>query len=194
MSVIRAFIAIDISSEIQEKLEELSGQLRERLEGLPIRWVPVENIHVTLKFLGNVSLSNLEMLEKILAAEAGVHPPFEISAGELGAFPSERRPRVLWVGVQAPAELNALQSGIENQTTRLGYAEERRPFSPHLTLGRVSRNAKSRHTRQISQVLRDFEVGYLGAARIRAVHLYKSDLQPGGAVYTRMFSAELSGS
>jgi len=191
MSVIRAFIAIDLSEEIYQQLEEVTRNLQERLSGVPVRWVPVHNIHVTLKFLGDVSIKNLEVLKKLLENEAHSHPPFEISVGDLGAFPSERRPRVLWAGVEAPQELSALQRGIEAETARLGYAPEDRPFSPHLTLGRIGRNANSQDMRRIGETLKTARVGFLGATRIRAVYLYRSDLQPGGAVYTQLYSASL---
>lgn len=191
MAVIRAFIAIDLSPEIIQRLEDVAGQLKQRLSGVQIRWVPVENIHLTLKFLGDVSLANLEVLKKILLTEASNHSPFEMSVGELGAFPSLRRPRVIWVGVSAQPELNALQYGIESETARLGYQRENRDFSPHLTLGRVSRNAPSQEARQIGEVLDKFKVGFLGATHVREVYLYRSDLQPGGAVYTRLMTAPL---
>jgi 2'-5' RNA ligase len=192
MSVIRAFIAIEMSPEIQRRLDQVSDELKLRLKDIPVRWVPVENIHLTLKFLGDVSVANLEVLKKILQSEIAGHHPFEMSVGELGAFPSIRRPRVIWVKVQAPAELEAVQHGIETESTRLGYSREERAFSPHLTLGRVSRNASSRDIRRISEVLETYKVGFLGAARVQAVRLFRSDLQPGGAVYTCLFSAPLS--
>ncbi|MEJ2708106.1 MAG: RNA 2',3'-cyclic phosphodiesterase [Anaerolineales bacterium] len=192
MSVVRAFIAIDLSPEIHKRLDQVASELKERLEGVPVRWVPVENVHLTLKFLGDVSLTNLEILKKILRSEAGNHLPFEISIGQLGAFPSKRRPRVIWVGVEAPQELMDLQRAIESETTRLGYARDRREFSPHLTLGRISRNANSADLRQIGEVLRNYEVGFLGATRVKEVHLFRSDLQPGGAVYTSLLNVPLS--
>jgi 2'-5' RNA ligase len=192
MSVVRAFIAIDLSPEIHKRLDQVASELKERLAGVPVRWVPVENVHLTLKFLGDVSLTNLEILKKILRSEAGNHLPFEISIGQLGAFPSKRRPRVIWVGVEAPQELMDLQRAIESETTRLGYARDRREFSPHLTLGRISRNANSADLRQIGEVLKNYEVGFLGATRVKEVHLFRSDLQPGGAVYTSLLNVPLS--
>lgn len=192
MSVIRAFIAIEMSPEIRRRLDQVSDELKQRLKDIPVRWVPVENIHLTLKFLGDVSVANLEVLKKILQSEIAGHHPFEMSVGELGAFPSNRRPRVIWVKVEAPAELEAVQRGIETESTRLGYAREERAFSPHLTLGRVSRNASSRDIRKISEVLDSYKVGFLGAARVQAVHLFRSDLKPGGAVYTCLFTVPLS--
>jgi len=192
MSVIRAFIAIDLSPEIRRRLESVIQQLQQRLGGVPVRWVAAKNIHVTMKFLGDVSLSNLEMLKKILQSEASSHSPFDISVGDLGAYPSIYRPRVIWAGVEAPQELKTLQRCIEAETARLGYAPEDRPFSPHLTLGRVARHSTSQDARRISEVLGTYKVGFLGAVRVQAVHLYRSDLQPGGAVYTQLFTAPLS--
>jgi 2'-5' RNA ligase len=191
MSVIRAFIAIDLSKEIQDCLELVSKQIKKRLEEVPVRWVPTENIHLTLKFLGNVSESNLEILKKMLARVVGSHKVFEISAGGLGAFPKLYRPRVIWIGLEAPPELEAVQHAIEQETARLGYAREDRPFSPHLTLARVSRNATSDDVHKVSEVLLSEKVGFLGVTRVREVYLYRSDLKPSGAQYTRIFSAAL---
>jgi 2'-5' RNA ligase len=191
MSVIRAFIAIDLSTEIQQALEQVSDQLKGQLKGIPVRWVPVKNIHLTLKFLGDVSLANLEVLEGILRAEAVRSSLFDISIGKLGAFPSARRPRVIWVGVEAPAELEQLQRALDEATTRLGYPPEERDYSPHLTLGRISRNASNVEVGHIGQIIDNSEVGHLGTMRVQAVCLYRSDLQPNGAVYTRLYSANL---
>lgn len=191
-SVIRAFIAIALSSEIQAELSQISNELQSRLKGVPIRWVPVENIHLTLKFLGDVSNANLEILKSVLNKEASGHNPFEISVGELGAFPNLRRPRVIWVNIQAPGELAAIQYGIEAQMTRLGYPPEERPFHPHLTLGRVTRSASAQDLQKIFDVLSKYKVGFLGATRVLTLDLYKSDLQPGGAKYTCLHRAVLN--
>ena len=90
-------------------------------------------------------------------------------------------------------DLNNLQRAIETATERLGYTKEERPFSPHLTLGRVSRNATPRDAHLIGEVLETNKVGFLGAAHIDTVHLFKSDLRPTGSVYTKMYTASLKG-
>jgi RNA 2',3'-cyclic 3'-phosphodiesterase len=182
-----------LSPEIQQRIEQVSNQLKQRLEGVPVRWVPVENIHLTLKFLGDVSVANLEMLTEILQQVVGSHHEFEISAGGLGAFPQTQRPRVLWIGLSTSPELAAIQREIEVETARLGYASEERPFSPHLTLGRVSRNATTNDLHTIAKVLEGYTVGFLGVANVQSVHLFRSDLRPGGSIYTRLFTAPLSG-
>jgi 2'-5' RNA ligase len=191
MSVIRAFIAIDLSPEIQRGLDEVVGNYRAQLPNIPIRWVAASNIHLTLKFLGDVSLSNLNMLTDMIQVEISSHHQFDISVGGSGAFPNLHQPRVIWVGVEAPSELTAIQNGIEATTGRLGYAREERAFSPHLTLGRVSRNAATQDIKTISKALESTRIGFLGATCVENVHLYRSDLRPTGAVYTQIFSASL---
>jgi 2'-5' RNA ligase len=191
MPVIRAFIAINLSPEIARKLESILIDLQRKLKGVPVRWVPVDNIHITLKFLGDVSVSNLDMLKKIIAAEAARHTSFEISARDLGAYPSLKRARVIWVDVKAPPDLASFQRALDQETARLGYPGEDRPFSPHLTLGRVSRNASSDDLHRISTVLAETKPGVLGTALINSVYLYRSDLLPSGAVYSALFNSEL---
>jgi len=138
-----------------------------------------------------VSLSNLSLLTEIINNEISAHHQFDISVGGSGAFPNLHQPRVIWVGVEAPAELNIVQNGIEMATARMGYTREERAFSPHLTLGRVSRNATSQDVKAISKALETTRVGFLGATCVEKVHLYRSDLQPTGAIYTQIYSASL---
>jgi len=192
MNVIRAFIAISLSDEVHQGLEQVLHDLKSRLPGGAVRWVPGKNIHLTIQFLGDVSLASLEMLTTMLQTEAARHPQFEFSVGGLGVFPTPRRPRVIWVGVESPAELASLQRGVETEMARLGYAPEERPFSPHLTVGRVTRNANPDELHRLSNVLETYKVGFLGVTRVQAIHLFRSDLQSNGAIYTRLHSAPLS--
>ncbi|HEY61874.1 MAG TPA: RNA 2',3'-cyclic phosphodiesterase [Anaerolineae bacterium] len=193
MSVIRAFVAIDLPNDVRHCLDKISSDLQSNMLGIPIRWVPVNNIHLTLKFLGDVSINNIDVLKQILDSEVKSLIPFEISIGGIGAFPNLKRPRVIWISVEAPSELLSLQRGIEAQTTRLGYRPDKRPFSAHLTLGRVSRNANPRDVRQAGEVLNHKKVGFIGVARIASVHLYRSDLKPKGAVYSCLHTATFGG-
>lgn len=190
MAPIRAFIAVDLSPSIQQAIQKYVNNLRQ-LVGDSVRWVPAGNIHLTLKFLGDISPTSLEMLNQMLRAEGETCPPFDISIGGLGSFPNSKRPRVLFVGVQAPAELEALQSGIESACARLGYESDLRPFSPHLTIGRVRDRVPPESLRRIGRTLEETKIDSLGAARVDSVHLYKSELKPGGSVYTKLYSAPL---
>jgi 2'-5' RNA ligase len=192
MPVYRAFIAIDLPADIQRQLEKNSRDLQAKLSPLPIKWVPINNIHITIKFLGDVSAANLNVLTDILASEASRHPSFTLGCGGLGAFPNVHRPRIIWIGIQAPEDLILLQKGIETGVNELGYPPEDRPFSPHLTLARISNNATPEMVKQIGNALVGHQVESMGSFNLTSIHVYHSELKPSGAVYTRLFSAPLS--
>ena len=105
MSFLRAFIAVEIPSSLQHTIQESTASLRKALGTDLIRWVPPQNVHLTLKFLGDVSPSNLNLIKQMLTAEAGQHPCFEMQIKSIGSFPNSRRLRVIWVGLHAPAAL-----------------------------------------------------------------------------------------
>lgn len=190
MSMLRAFIAVEIPGEIQQNIHRQTAGLRKGIQSL-VRWVPPQNMHLTLKFLGDVSPSSVEFLMQMLRNEAVNIPGFDIHLAGLGAYPNLKRPRVLYIGIQAPAALDALQRGIESASRRLGYEAEERPFSAHLTLGRVRQNANVAEQQQIRRAIEGTQVDLPGTARVDSIHLYKSELNPGGSVYTRLYSAPL---
>lgn len=190
--VIRTFIAVDLPPSVLDALGQITNQLQSKLPDRPVRWVNYEKMHLTLKFLGDVSSENIGMVERILQSEAAKRPVMEIGIGGIGAFPKTRHPRVIWIGIEAPSELFDLRRGIEDGVARLGYNYDKYDFTPHLTLGRISRKASATDVRAVGTVLHDFQVGFIGVARIDAVHLYRSDLHPEGAQYTRLFSASLT--
>ena len=189
--VIRTFIAVDLPPGVLEALGQVTAQLQEKLPDTPVRWVNHQKMHLTLKFLGDISNENISMVEKILYSEAAKRQAMEIGIGGIGAFPKMRHPRVIWIGVEAPTELFDLRRGIEDGVARLGYNYDKYDFTPHLTLGRISRKASARDVRKVGNVLHEFQVGFIGVARIEAVHLYRSELRPEGAQYTCLYSAPL---
>jgi len=191
MTLLRAFIAIEIPLPIRQAIFSQTESLRGALGPALVRWAPIDNMHLTLKFLGDISPANVDMLSQMLTAETTGCAPFSMQIGGLGSFPNSRRARVIWVGIQAPAALDSLQRGIDSASARLGYESEERPFSPHLTVGRVKQQVSASDQHIIRAALERAQVGALGAAEIAAVHLFKSDLKPNGAVYTRLFSAPL---
>lgn len=194
MSLLRTFIAVDIPSHIQQTIQQKTELLRKDLGASLVRWVAVENVHLTLKFLGDVSSANIDMLTQMLRAEAELVHAFDMQVTGLGSFPGLKRPRVVFIGIQAPAGLEVLNRGIESACARLGYessAESKRGFSPHLTIGRVRQDVPPAGQQKIRRVLAETVVDSLGTARVDSVHLYKSDLKPNGSVYTKLFSAPL---
>ena len=191
MDLLRAFIAIEIPARVQDEIQAATASLQNTLGPDLVRWVAPRNLHLTLKFLGDISPASVEILQQMLRTESGQHRPFEIRLEGLGAFPTVHRPRVIWTGLVAPGALDSLQRGIESASARLGYEAEERPFSPHLTLGRVKQNLTTAGLQRVRMALEQTQIGDLGTARVEALHLFRSDLQPGGSIYTRLFSANL---
>lgn len=193
MTLLRVFIAIEIPLPIRQEILEQTKSLRGALGSGLVRWVPIENMHLTLKFIGDVSPANVEMISQMLSAEAAACAPFTIRIGGLGSFPAPRRARVIWVGIQAPSALDSLHHGIESVAARLGYEAEARPFAPHLTVGRVRQPIRPGDQQKVCGALEQSQVANLGSAEVTAVRLFNSDLKPSGAVYTCLFSAPLKG-
>jgi len=192
MTNLRAFIAVSLSDEIVRGISRTVEDLKARLPNGAVRWVSAQNLHLTLKFLGDTPATQVDELSQALQAAVAPFPPFELRAAGLGAFPSARRARVVWVGLSAPDTLPALQRAVEYEMARRGFPAEERPFSPHLTIGRVGRDARPADLQLLAAALQNFTVGSLGMVTVEAVHFYKSDLRPAGPVYTRLFSALLS--
>ena len=190
MSRLRAFIAVELPLEIRQNVQQATLSLR-RDTGSLIRWVTVENMHLTLKFLGDISSSNVEVLTQLIHAQAGSFNSFDIHLSGIGSFPNPRRPRVIYVGIQAPAALEAFQRQMESAIHRLGYNPEERAFAPHLTIGRVRQHVSADDQQKIRRALEEATIDSLGTARVNSVHLYKSDLKPNGPAYTKLFSAHL---
>ena len=191
MSLLRTFIAVEIPIPIRQAIQQKTEALRKMLGDSLVRWVAMDNMHLTLKFLGDVSPANVDKLTQMLRAEADLISAFDMQLSGLGSFPSLRRPRVLFIGIQAPAGLEALQRGLESACARLGYESESRDFHPHLTIGRVRRDISTSDQQKIRRAFEATKIDSLGTARVDSVHLYKSDLKPFGSVYTKLFSAPL---
>ena len=176
----RAFIAIDIPAEICERIRELLAALRRT--PTDVRWSRPEGMHITLKFLGEIPL------EKVAAVKARLgtihHPaPLAIQIQGAGFFPNERAPRVIWLGIEAGAALPALAAEIDQSLLPLGIPKENRPFSGHLTLGRVRTVDGFTSLREILRQREPLEMGSFTATEFC---LYESKLAPGGSLYSKV--------
>lgn len=191
MGLLRAFLASELPASLQDAIQFATSGLRTTLGNDLIRWVPARNIHLTLKFLGDVSPASLDLIRQMLTREAAQFPAFDLEVEGIGSYPTSRRPRVLWIGLNAPATLASLQHAIETAASRLGYGSEERGFSPHLTIGRVRQTVSAAELQKIRAALEGTKIGRIGSAHVDTVHLFKSDLQPTGSVYTKLFSAPL---
>ena len=168
---------------------------------LGIRWVRPAGFHLTLKFLGNVTQERLSGIVEVVGKVGPSIPPFMVSVSGVGVFPNARDPRVIWIGVRSVGEdLVRLQEGIEEGLEPLGFAREGRSFHPHFTLGRLKsfggtrRQVDSRPAREaLVKWIAQNEQREYGRFEVKEVLLMKSDLKPGGAVYTPLAAVGLEG-
>ena len=187
---LRAFIALEVPDAIQQALALQIASLQTTC-GRAVRWVACENIHLTLKFLGELAPARVEALSHSLLAECSQQTGFEVNVSGLGGFPNLRRPRVIWAGLQAPPELGRLQRGIELAAARLGCPVEQKPFSAHLTIGRVREQATPAEIQALQTAFCGPQPVEFGRFSARSVTLFKSELRPAGPLYTPLFSAHL---
>lgn len=189
MSDIRAFIAFDFSEDSYSALDRITVDIKKQLGGLPVRWVPIHNIHLTIKFLGNIPSYELDKLKHLLLEISKTIPSFKISLFGSGTFPSYQRPRVIWIGLKFPPVLEEFQRRLEERTSLQGFQSEKRNFSPHLTIGRVAKNAAKMEITEIGRRLENIKIGLIGTDCLSQVHIYQSDLKPDGPVYKKLYTA-----
>jgi 2'-5' RNA ligase len=181
---IRTFIAIEIPKTVISKIRELQDVIK--AYGFKIRWVRAENIHLTLKFLGDIEINEIA---KAVSKAAEKYSPISLKAKGIGVFPGIKRPRVLWVGLSGQLEaLVKLQQTLDENLIALGFSREERPFKGHLTMGRIKDKIDVKKLGDALMAFRRFESETFTADQII---LYKSELTPSGAVYTGLASALL---
>ena len=193
---LRLFVAIELPEVVLDALRGIQDQLKGRAGAELVRWVEPEGIHLTVKFLGDTREELLPQLEAGIGEACSGVGPIALRLGRAGAFPSPRRPRVIWVGLE-PAEgddsLSRLQERIEVFSERLGFRREERPFTPHLTLGRLREERTAGAASQAARLLAEPpEVPPLSFTA-QGVSLMRSTLRPAGAVYTRVLRVPLAG-
>lgn len=192
MEQIRTFIAIELSRELKSSLVRLQERLKRQVPERSVRWVRPDGIHLTLKFLGDVPSPRTASVSQAVETACCGFGPFSIELVGLGCFPNSRRPRVVWVGVREPTgSLARLQKAVESELGRLGFAPESRPFRPHLTLGRVQRRVGQDDRQRLGELIASSDAGRLGSMAVSSVDVIRSDLRPGGAVYTTLAHVSL---
>ncbi len=191
---IRAFIAIELESDVLKALDRVQSELKRQVPGNPVRWTASSGIHLTLKFLGNVPTGQVPQITAGLERACAPFESFPLSFAHLGCFPNLQRPRVVWVGLEsASGVLTDLQRAVEAEIAPLGYPTEERGFTPHLTLGRAQRTASTDELRAVGRLIGERQVDQVASMRVNEVSLMRSDLRRTGAVYTRLFEAPLQG-
>ncbi len=180
---IRSFLAFELPVEIREQIRVISKELKKT--ALPVRWVKADNIHLTILFLGSVDEDTIgDIKEKVNVVVKGFSV-FKIKLNAVGAFPHWKRPRVIWIGLNGDiGRLSDLRNELQEELKVLGFMPEKRPFRPHLTLGRFKGPIdRDEDMKWILDRYRDINSDLY---QLNELILYKSDLKPDGPVYTRM--------
>jgi len=187
MPPIRSFIAIELPTETRSSLERITGTLK--ASAGDVRWVKTGDIHLTLKFLGDVEEERIPEIGGCIEQCVKGITPLTVAERGQGAFPSDHSPQVIWIGAaDESGSLSRMQRSLEDGLFRLGFKKEKRPFSPHLTLGRL----KSPQGKDaVRRALAEFKNADCGSCTADAVCLFRSELKPGGAVHTRLKSCVL---
>lgn len=183
MSTIRAFVALNIPVNTVRRVTDLQSDLKARARKAKIRvgWVPPPNMHVTLKFLGNIPGESAYIISDRFREHLAERPAFNLQLKGLGAFPNRDKPRVLWVGTHCDDdELIKLAADVEDWLSELGFPREQRPYHPHLTLGRVKTPKPS------LDLLEGLEEREIGRCLAHEVVLYESEISRRGAEYTAL--------
>ncbi len=189
LKTMRTFIAIELSEEIKNELAQIQARLR--YAGADVKWVEQQNIHLTMKFLGEVKEDRIEEVVSALNEVAKESKPFEAIIKDLGVFPKLEFPRVVWVGLERGAEESkALARRVDERLEKLGFQRESRPFSPHLTIGRV-RSPKNKAA--LKEKIMATSIEKVLSQRVDSIILFKSELTSQGPIYSKLHESKFSG-
>ena len=186
----RTFIAVDIPAAVKEEIGKLQEQLKKEVSSV-VKWVNAENIHITLRFLGEVPEEKIELLRQVLPKGGRGIAPFKISIRGLGVFPEPSRPRVIWVGMESEGKMmEQLYWQIETLMRDSGFSPETRAFSPHLTVGRVK---QLRNRTEWVRAIEKREGIFIGETKADCFYLFQSILRPQGPEYRKLEKFDLLG-
>jgi 2'-5' RNA ligase len=186
---IRSFLAFELPLEIKNIVARVSGELRQST--LNAKWVKVDNIHLTVVFMGSIETEDIPAIARGVQEVCQTYGPFDISLRGIGCFPNRRSPRVLWLGLDGDLEpMSEFRDALQGHLTGFGVKEEKRKFKPHLTLARF-RKPKKMDAKE-DQLLSNYEDISSSVCSLKELILFKSELKPTGAVYTKMESWPLT--
>jgi len=188
----RTFVAIEIPEPLKLSLDRSVEEIRSGLKDGLIRWVRLESMHLTLKFLGEIELEQVHTIPEILDQVAERFSGFSLEIAGFGCFPNFSRPRVVWVGIKPEGgDLPRLQSELARRLEKIGFEREQRGYHPHLTLGRVRKGLSKSDMKLLSGWAQEAQIGAVGSFEVDAISLIRSVLQPGGAAYSSLHVARL---
>ena len=189
---IRAFIAIELGDDVHGMLKAAQDEIIKKTPdgSRGVSWVKAGNIHLTLKFLGDIDTKDIGTVSEAIEKSTAGLAPFNLAIGGAGAFPTITNPRVIWVGVGESAQLLLLQENIDNNLAAAGYPKEEREFKPHLTLGRVKIPGAGRAA---GKAVAELKTDTNQIVTVSTIVLFKSVLKPAGAEYSVLKRVALKG-
>ena len=188
MSTIRTFIAIEIDPTHKQKLTHLISTLKQ--SDSDVKWVNGTQMHLTLKFLGNIEETKVQEISDALTSIANSTREFTITLSNIGTFPNVKRPRVIWIGIdKGKNELKLLAGQIETELEKLGFPKETRDFKSHLTLGRVR---SPKNLQNLTKLLTEVSFQSESAIKINKLILFQSTLTPKSVIYTELSTANFT--
>ncbi len=180
MNTVRAFIAVEIDPQTKQKISTLVSLLKASNAG--VKWVTEDQMHFTLKFLGNIAENKIQEISNTLSIISNNFNSFAINFSKIGAFPNINYPRVIWLGIDKGVEsLKILSEEIENALEKLGFQKENRKYKPHLTLGRVK---SDKNILNLTNLIRETNFNPENNIQINKLTLFQSTINPKGAIYT----------
>jgi RNA 2',3'-cyclic 3'-phosphodiesterase len=186
MAIVRAFIALPLSADVQRGIAVVQTELKD--SQADVKWDTSDKFHITLKFLGDIDVEQAPLIARELEKSIGTSPAFDLTFFKLGAFPDIERPRVIWIGTQESEQVPQLKKHVERICEKFGFAKEDRPFHAHVTLGRVK---GSRDLGRLTAKLKSITFKPL-TARCSEIRIVRSELKPTGSVYTLLNSIPLA--
>jgi len=180
---IRAFLAIEPPETVRQAMAVVQNRLKYCVSGA-ISWVRPEGIHLTLKFFGNIAETDIDRISAAVEPVAARFAPLDLQVRRVGLFPDSRRPRVIWLGLEGDVSaLKALQEEADRELERYGFSREDRPFRAHLTLARIK---SPRGLTGLDRIMKKSEVYEAGRFQAEGLTLFRSDLTPQGAIYSKL--------
>ena len=178
----RLFIAVPLPEEVMARIGAINNRLTDK--NWPVRWTDPTNAHLTLHFIGEVDSSRAELIRMSMPGEAEKHHAFTLQTGGLGVFPDRKKPRVLWMGLDGETDrLGALHAGVGQLLDGLDFETDERPFSPHITIGRLREQIGAERGMVIWTTLRGYQLGEPLEVPVEEVILYRSHLSHTGSHY-----------
>ena len=187
---IRSFLAFELPLDIRTVVSRVSGEIREST--LDVRWITVDNIHLTVVFIGNIKAGDIPAIGTKIKKICLDYGPFGVSLKALGCFPNKRNPKVVWLGLDGEMEsLSPFRDDLQKELNPFGVKQEKRRFKPHLTIGRMRKSYGRDST--LDELILKYRDLTSPVCSLNELILFKSDLKPGGAEYTKVESWPLLG-